>query len=103
MEDEDFRPFLAAHLRQERPPSSGDRSVISIKPKEICLPPELVDVVNNPEQIWQSDTKIVNSESGVIEFDHQIANEPELTDMIICMGGDGTLLHVASIFKVKYF
>ncbi|VUZ39070.1 unnamed protein product [Hymenolepis diminuta] len=99
MEDEDFRPFLAAHLRQERPPSSGDRNAISLKPKEICLPPELADVVNNPEQIWQSDTKIVNSESGVIEFDNQIANEPELTDMIICMGGDGTLLHVASIFK----
>ncbi|VDO02115.1 unnamed protein product, partial [Rodentolepis nana] len=88
-----------AHLRQEKPPFSGDRTDISLKAKEICIPPEFVNAVKNPDQIWQSDTEIVNSKSAIIEFSNEMANEPGLTDMIICMGGDGTLLHLASIFQ----
>nr|CDS30732.1 NAD kinase [Hymenolepis microstoma] len=99
MEDEEFRPIITVHLRQEKPPFSGDRTDNSLKTKEICLPPEFVDAVKNPDQIWQADTEIVNSKSAIMEFSNEMASEPGLTDMIICMGGDGTLLHVASIFQ----
>lgn len=99
-EDEDFRSILNAHISKQKPKSASDRISSTSKPKDITFPSELSNLTKTPEKIWISDTKMVNSESAIIEFDGEIAKEPSLTDMVICMGGDGTLLHVASIFQV---
>ena len=95
--DEEFRPILEAHLRQEIPPSSGDRRGPSIN-----LEPDITDAGKYPDKIWQSDTKMVNSESAIVAFNNQMVKKPYLTDLVICMGGDGTLLHAASIFQVYF-
>ncbi|KAL5970636.1 NAD kinase [Taenia solium] len=97
--DEEFRPILDAHIRNERPPPSGDRKGSVASLDRVDLPPEITDAGKHPEQLWQTDTQMVNPESAIVVFDGQMINEPNLTDMVICMGGDGTLLHVASIFQ----
>lgn len=100
--DEEFRPILDAHIRHGRPPPSGDRKKSVADLDRVDLPPEIIDAGKHPEQIWQADTQMVNSESAIVLFDGQMVNEPNLTDMVICMGGDGTLLHVASLFQVYF-
>lgn len=97
--DEEFRPILDAHFRHDRPLSSGDRKGSVTALEHVDLPPEITDAGKRPEQFWQADTQMVNSESAIVVFDSQMINEPSLTDMVICMGGDGTLLHVASLFQ----
>ncbi|VDM31510.1 unnamed protein product [Hydatigera taeniaeformis] len=97
--DEEFRPILDAHIRYERPPSSGDRKGSMTAVERFDLPPEIADAGKNPDQFWQTDRQMVNFESAIVVFDSQMVNEPNLTDMVICMGGDGTLLHVASLFQ----
>lgn len=98
--DEEFHPILEAHLRRERPPPSGDRKPTALSQNQIRLASELIDGAKNPDHFRQFDNKMVNSKSAIVEFDSQMANDPDLTDMVICMGGDGTLLHVASVFQV---
>lgn len=65
-------------------------------------PTELDKIQSYADVCWQSNTHMVNPMSSVFVFDSDLAKQLQLTDMIICMGGDGTLLHVASIFQVCF-
>ncbi|VDD76419.1 unnamed protein product [Mesocestoides corti] len=97
--DDEFKQILNAHLRKEKPPPSGDRKSAAGPLEQPDFWTEVNDVDLLSEYLWQSDTQMFNSQSAVVVFDSNLANESDLTDMVICLGGDGTLLHVASIFQ----
>ncbi len=101
--DPDFKPIVETHFLEGAPIPSEERKSANESSTRLDPPDNLSCIDGHPEKLWQNDTQMYNPESAIVVFDCNLAKKPQLTDMIICMGGDGTLLHVASIFQAIFY
>ncbi|BHF71064.1 hypothetical protein SprV_0401411800 [Sparganum proliferum] len=99
--DEDFERIVSTHLNSRlvaaRPETNTNSSAATERPP--LRHPGDSDLQQIHGDWWKSDLEWTNSNSALVVFDCKLANHPSLTDLVICLGGDGTLLHVTSIFQ----
>uniref|UniRef100_A0A183SYP7 NAD(+) kinase n=1 Tax=Schistocephalus solidus TaxID=70667 RepID=A0A183SYP7_SCHSO len=99
--DEDFERIVSAHLNSHPVTANLDNntnsSTATVRP--LLRHPEDPDLHLLHGDWWKSDVGWKNPNSTLVVFDSQLATKPCLTDLVICLGGDGTLLHVTSIFQ----
>ncbi|KAL7060498.1 hypothetical protein AAHC03_09076 [Spirometra sp. Aus1] len=99
--DEDFERIVSTHLNSrlvaEHPGTNTNSSAATARPPP--RHPGDSDLERIHGDWWKSDLEWTNPNSTLVVFDCKLANHPCLTDLVICLGGDGTLLHVTSIFQ----